>query len=251
MEEDKRMIPEERKDITKCTQVMKEMEMISENECEKVEKVVNIMFNKYEMNIGGRDMIEYMLEGYKLMKKNSIFDYQECKQLVKLYVDIIERNKNIIMKKIYDYLEYDMNRINIRNIWETQHSLFGDNNIDNEVEYYNNYLFAKENFQTVLYNIHDRLIHKALINKEEKGEYIRLPVRTLVMLGEFREKKYKIRFVVGMLTQYIITECINIKKGIKPQHLNITEQLIPWKLFDMIDEYKENHFPVSIFDYDP
>ena len=44
MEEDKRMIPEERKDISKHIRVIKEMEMISENECEKVEKVVHFTF---------------------------------------------------------------------------------------------------------------------------------------------------------------------------------------------------------------
>ena len=68
MEEDKRVIPEERTDEPRYTRVMKEMDMISEDECERVEKVVNVIFNKYGMNFGGRDVLEYMLEGYKLMK---------------------------------------------------------------------------------------------------------------------------------------------------------------------------------------
>lgn len=251
MEEDKRVIPEERMDVPRYTRVMKEMDMISEDECERVEKVVNIIFNKYGMNFGGRDVIECMLEGYKLMKKNSVFNYQECRQLVKLYVDTVQRNRNMIVKKMEEYMEYDMNRIDMRSMWETQYLLFGDNNMDDEVQYYNNHLFAKENFQMILYNIHDRLMHKALVNKEKNGEYVRLPIRTLVMLGEFTERKYKARFVIGMLTQFIITECINMKEGVRPQHLNVIEQLVPWKLFDMIGECKEIHFPVSFFDYDP
>lgn len=251
MEERKRVIPEERQERVKYNKIMKSEEMISDDDCVQIEEVVNTMFNKYGMNFGGRDVIEYMLEGYKLMKKNTIFNYEECRQLVRLYVDIIWRNKNIVMKKMEKYLEYDMNRIDMRTVWETHYMMFGDSSMDDEVQYYNNHTFARENFQMVLYNIHDRLMHKALVNKEENDEYVRLPVRTLVMLGEFTERKYKVRFVIGMLTQFIITECINMKEHCRPQQLFIVEHFIPCKLFDTIGVRDEIHYPVSFFDYDP